>query len=542
MRLFPLLVLSLPAVAQDLTNDAGLPDEEFGASVAVDGDWAVVGAPGDSDLGPDAGAAYVFHRVNDQWQEVTKLLPQTGPQDIVVQPLRFGTSVTLREGHWIVVGAPAHDTGLSGSAWVFWDSGDGWVFDHVLEAAIPQSNDHFGQSVALDGEYLVVGAPRTDEAQVDQGSAELFQFQVDRFEHRETFYGAPHQSPSDYFGFAVDIDMPRVVVGSYAEDTAGVNAGCAWLFEQQGGVWSDPPQILLPSVYEENSLFGRSVSVRDERVLVGQPGAGEGGLATLFERDLNGEWQGALFTPSAVGSDAAFGYAVEVAPEGVIMTAPSAHIPSFFSGALVVWTGQEWEDERTQYGPLNKSFFGRSLASSEDTVFLGAPAHNLSRGAVYIYDMADLFRPMAEEFCRCDTGPCTDDPDAGCPNSSGTGGHLTASGSGSLTRDNLRLHAAGLPTGLMAMPLLGREGTGVNVGDGQLCLTGKIYRYPLVGSGFGAFAFGPGLLGYAEAGFTVPPAITPGETWAFQVWFRDPQGSCGGGSNLTNAVSVTFWP
>ena len=152
-----------------LTAADGADNDEFGYSVAVDGDTVVVGAyqhdiTDDQDItSGDAGAAYVFTEVDGVWSELVKLTASVpAPGDY------FGYSVAV-DGDVVVVGAPTGDrtdTGGntitdSGAAYVFTKVSGVWSQAAKLTASDGAANDEFGVSVAIEGDTVVVGAHTT---------------------------------------------------------------------------------------------------------------------------------------------------------------------------------------------------------------------------------------------------------------------------------------------------------------------------------------------------------------------------------------------
>ena len=132
----------------------GLLYDNFGDSVAIAGDTIVVGAPGDDDNGSDSGSAYVFTRTGTTWTEQAKLTASDGAADDY-----FGSSVAIA-GDTIVVGASGDDDEwqCSGSAYVFTRTGTTWTEQAKLTASDGAANDHFGGSVAIAGDTIVVGS------------------------------------------------------------------------------------------------------------------------------------------------------------------------------------------------------------------------------------------------------------------------------------------------------------------------------------------------------------------------------------------------
>ena len=147
-------------------------------------------------------------------------------------------------------------------------------------------------------------------------------------------------------------------------------------------------------------------------------------------------------------------------------------------------------------------------------------------------------------YCFCASiAPCGNfDPTAGCENSSGVGGLLSASGSSVVILDNLRLEATQLPLATFCVFFMGPVTMPpVVLRDGLLCVTGGLRRFrPAVFAASGSATLGPGIVAYSLGSFSASGAIVTGSTWNFQAWYRDWPSPCMQGSNFTNAMSVTF--
>ena len=145
----------------------------FGGSVAISGDTAVVGASVDDDGGTNSGSAYVFVRDGSgNWAPQTKLLPDD-PSPFE----QFGRSVSL-SGETAVIGARFDgDDGEtnSGSAYVFVQDESGvWTRQAKLRADDATAGDQFGFSVYVSGSMAFIGAPFSDEGGSNSGSAYVF--------------------------------------------------------------------------------------------------------------------------------------------------------------------------------------------------------------------------------------------------------------------------------------------------------------------------------------------------------------------------------
>ncbi|MDO8630437.1 MAG: FG-GAP repeat protein [Phycisphaerales bacterium] len=157
---------------QKLLPSDGQSLDDFGFSASISGGVAVVGAPNDAN-GNTSGSAYVFRRNGSSWVQEQKLLATDG--DSFGQ---FGWSVSV-SGNVAIVGAHADaDNGhASGSAYVFrWNAGapGSWVQEQKLLPLDGAADDRFGESVSVSGDVGVIGAFGDDENGDSSGSAYVF--------------------------------------------------------------------------------------------------------------------------------------------------------------------------------------------------------------------------------------------------------------------------------------------------------------------------------------------------------------------------------
>ena len=151
MRLFftnlaALLVLWLKLAftqgTQPVTLNAsdGTPLDRFGTALDVDGNFAIIGAPGHADNGVESGAAYIFRDDVTTWAEVAKLTASDGASGD-----QFGFSVAIK-GDYVVVGAPEKDDvgSHSGAVYVFQQSGNTWMETAKLSSTNITQDSHFG--------------------------------------------------------------------------------------------------------------------------------------------------------------------------------------------------------------------------------------------------------------------------------------------------------------------------------------------------------------------------------------------------------------
>jgi FG-GAP repeat len=301
---------------QDKLNasDAGEGDE-FGGSVAIDGDTVVVGAQWNDEGGDDSGAAYVFVRSGTNWSEQAKLIA-TDPGD------RFGVSVAINDDT-IVVGANWDDDNgdKSGSAYVFVRSGTTWTEQQKLTASDGAAEDEFGEEVSVSGDIAVVGAFHDDEGGDDSGSAYVF------VRSGTTWTQDAHLIPADgaafdNFGDSVAIDGNTLLVGAPHNETAGFRSGSVYVYVRSGTTWTEQ-QKLTASDATGDDHFGKSLSISGDTAAIGANLDDVTGLrsgsAYVFVRSVTTWTEEKKLTASDGTTDDLFGSSVSISGDTVVM-------------------------------------------------------------------------------------------------------------------------------------------------------------------------------------------------------------------------------
>jgi uncharacterized repeat protein (TIGR01451 family) len=207
---------------QKLTAADGEAGDRFGSSVAISGERAVVGAPGDDDNGADAGAAYVFVRNGSTWSQEQKLTPDDGSVGAA-----YGSSVSIN-GDRLVVGSPQE--GGTGAAYVYLQSDDAFVQQDKLTPSSGAAGDAFGSSVDVNGDQVVVGSPGTDGNGADSGSAHVYGHDGSQWMNLGELTN-PDGAAGDAFGSSVATDGGTSVVGAPNVDSNAIsNAGQVYSF------------------------------------------------------------------------------------------------------------------------------------------------------------------------------------------------------------------------------------------------------------------------------------------------------------------------
>ena len=214
-----------------------LNEDHFGRSVAISGNTIVVGTDSD-DIGgnKDQGSAYVFVKPGSGWSDMTETAKLTTSAD-AKRYLIFGASVAI-DGDTIVVGAPGYEASR-GSAYIYVKPGSGWTttdaYNARLTAAGGTGPDEFGESVSISGDKIVVGAYQDDSWPNTRGSAFLFEKPGGGWATTSVYEAkltASDRGVGDRFGYAVGVSGDTVVVGAYQDDVDGnKDQGSAYAFE-----------------------------------------------------------------------------------------------------------------------------------------------------------------------------------------------------------------------------------------------------------------------------------------------------------------------
>ncbi|HMB90310.1 MAG TPA: hypothetical protein VKP65_05640, partial [Rhodothermales bacterium] len=340
--------------------------DDFGAAVAISGDFVLVGAPYTDHSGLwSAGAAYLFARNQggpDNWGEV-KMLTASNASNAD----EYGMAVGIQNDAAFVsapfeyrVSGPGY--GIDGFVYVYRQHKNGpnqWGQVRKVAPVAPTAAVRFGWSLDVSGDLLLVGAPHQCSP-CPQVPGEAFVF--DRNQNGPDQWGQvkkilpTNSSPDDHFGYAVALD------GSYALIGAQPNGqdGRAYIFERhRGGLdqWGQVRQLAVNDPGNISGRFGYAVALEGEQALVGDPDATVNGVVSQgavyrFEHNQGGPGQWGQIekrVPSNLQtSNGSFGVAVDAEGDVFMIGDPSAdHGDAWLCGAaFIYWPDPCAEDER----------------------------------------------------------------------------------------------------------------------------------------------------------------------------------------------------
>jgi len=258
-----------------------------------------------------------------------------------------------------------------GAVYVFARSGTAWLQQALITAGDGSGGEAFGGSVAIDGDTLVVGSPRDDDLGSNSGSAYVFVRTGTAWDQQGKLTD-PDGSEQELFGNTVDIATDTVLVGA----THDGDVGSVAVFVRSGSVWSHQAE-LQPSGLQDNDCFGCAVSLFENTALVGAYGANSyEGEAYVFVRSGSAWIQQARLLASDGHDDDLFGVSVSLSGDRALVGADRYSGIYVLAGAVYEFT--RVDDAWTEQALITKDdtawgdFFGCSVSLEGNTAVVGA--------------------------------------------------------------------------------------------------------------------------------------------------------------------------
>jgi hypothetical protein len=358
----------------------------------------VVGAQLDGTTASQAGAAFVYVLSGGVWTQQAKLLANDG-----AVADKFGYSVAISEDT-IVVGAFNDDSPLSnaGSAYVFVRSGTTWTFQQKLTANDATADDQYGSSVAVSGDEIAVGANHADlPSNSEAGAVYIYLRTGTAWAQMQRLSPSLDVLLGDHFGDSVAISGSKLAIGASGDDTPFTAAGAVYVFVDAGVAAYGLQQKLTISSGANGDNFGFSVAIEGNTLVGGAlqytPIIGQPAFGAAYPYEFNGSsWvsQGRLTASDGASVDR-FGYSVAVSNNVIAVGAreddTTAGGADAGSAYIFTRTGAVWTERQklAPSDPFNGDRFGVSVALSFGNLIVGAAEKALTspngQGAVYYF-------------------------------------------------------------------------------------------------------------------------------------------------------------
>jgi hypothetical protein len=352
----------------------------LGGSVAVDGEWAVVGAPDDSTVAFNSGSFTIYRNQGGVWGDVQTFRLGAGSQFV-----GLGSSVALDATSGLMIVTIPGIFSQTGLVWTLGLAGETW---QQISSPVPAeftAGAEFGSSVALEGTYAVVG-----QRLLGTGRAYLFRFNGTTWDRLGTMQ-LPEGSIASEFGASVAMSGTTIVVGSPA---GTANFGGLHVFE----IVNDAPTFVTSlQVPDVGTLLdtGRRIAVSGDWIAAqSMQGLNGAGRVSMFRRS-GGVWSFAQRLENASTPDDEFdGFGSGLALDGdrLVIGMGGNESADGAKGTVFVYglANAQWSEIASVLRPFANRGFGSAAALSANEVLVGAPLEvvdNQTRGAVYSFDL-----------------------------------------------------------------------------------------------------------------------------------------------------------
>jgi hypothetical protein len=380
------------AQAFKFTAANGASRDLFGSAVAISGDTALIGAYGsEANDNADQGVVYIFVRAGMTWS----LQQQLSAPDATAND-NFGWSVAL-SGDTALIGAINNGTTNTrqGAAYVFTRTGTVWTLQQKLTATDGAANDNFGWSVALLSNTALIGAHCTVGANRRQGAAYVFTRTGTTWAQQQKLTASDGTAQAA-FGSAVALAGNTALIGAPDDDHSNQTLrGSAYVFTRTGTTWTQQQKLSANDGAPLNN-FGFAVALSNETALIGAPNSNQNrGASYVFTRTSTVWTQEQKLVAGDGAASDGFGTSVtlsELNGNRALIGAPGNNSTR---GAAYVFTrgGTAWtqlQKHTASDGAINDGF-GHTLAESNNTVLIGGPGCTLNnqteQGAAYTFEL-----------------------------------------------------------------------------------------------------------------------------------------------------------
>lgn len=386
----PLITINTPSISSE---------EEFATGVDLWGSIVVVGAHhDDKGSNSNSGTVFIYDRLSPTPNVPVLTIDNPAPNTNDY----FGAAVAIN-GNTVVVAAYQDDSPATNCGIVY-------VFDRssqtpgvpvlTIPNPSPNAQDQFGNDIAISGSRLVVGCARNDVGAIaDAGSAYVYDLSSSTPTVPVAVLDNPQPGVEDVFGYSVDIDGTKVLVGSYNNDVGAPNAGSAYLYDLSSLTPTVPIAIFNNPAPTTDDFFGHAVALSSQWVVIGahynDTGARDAGSAYVYSlADLPGTNPYLVLDNPAPEPEDTFGFSVAIAGSRIVVGGPEIDDGAPDAGGAYVYdmnsaTPAVPVDQLDCLDHRTGDFFGFKVAVHDNNILVGAPLDDgtsFDRGAAYFFD------------------------------------------------------------------------------------------------------------------------------------------------------------
>jgi hypothetical protein len=332
----------------------------FGSAVAIDGDYAIIGALWDDTNGEDSGSAYIFKNQGGNWIQQQKLVPG----EIEAYDM-FGVSVEI-QGDYAIIGAKedySYTHNQNGAVYIYKRNGETWDKQQIITASDGAMSDAFGYTLSIYDDTLIVGAPYDDDNGENTGSVYVFKL-IDESWIQDTKLTASDAKNYDFFGSSISLYQDTVVIGAISSSYFHIDKiGSAYIFKRNDESWTQEA-ILRASDENTYNEFGNEVSIYDDIAVINSKS-----YSYVFEYEnslwIQKEKLDISFEKGTVDTQKDT-IIIGASQLGFYHNSNKTHIYKRINDSWIKTAVFELSND------VYDDYFGMSIASDEDTVIIGA--------------------------------------------------------------------------------------------------------------------------------------------------------------------------
>ena len=374
-----------------LTMSDGMYGSQLGSAIAVDGDKLLVGAHKRDDMISKEGAVFYFAGSSNTWQTATETQKITAPPKYDNSYDKTGYSVAI-DGNYAVVGAPGYKDSR-GCAYVLKYNGSNWNIIARLISTDSNFAGKFGTAVAINNNLIVVSAPRDFKAFVYEKPQS-----GDWTDATESAVLQPgNLSLAGNFGTSISIYGDTIAIGDDQSD----NYGDVYIFEKPGSGWSgtitETYRVAGRNYAYSYAHFGTDVILTENTLIVGAPQDNltpyKSGSVYVFTKTSQESWSNLTLRAKILADSAQpnfdFGHAIAFDDSILAISAINANN---YNGLVYLYhvPGSGWINDTARFKILPPEshiyvFFGQDLSLNQNNLLVGSRFSYQYYGAAYLY-------------------------------------------------------------------------------------------------------------------------------------------------------------
>jgi len=288
--------------------------QQFGTSVSISDELLVISA--ENKQSGKHGVAYVYQRLGDTWLPQAELTNSNSSAND-----KFASAISISQ-NYIAIGSPGFSASTAGAVHIFKSTSSGWVEDMVISPVSSFKSANFGSSLMLSGEYLIIGDD--DHGRAHEGSGYIYRRENDIWNLQASLKGGDITKSAN-FATSVAISKDYAVIGAKSESNPLIKkhkkSGAAYVYKRTGKLWNSQAK-LLASDAQQGGNFGSSVAISGDHLVIGAESNNSARGATYLFQNISDVWTEVFkFEADDAKQQDSFGHAIAIAQDYIVIGA-----------------------------------------------------------------------------------------------------------------------------------------------------------------------------------------------------------------------------